>query len=238
MDQQPTDFDIYCDECYPDLLSSEKPQARYIIIGSLWLPTAQRNALKERIHSLRDAHKVGGEIKSRKVSPSRLPFYKDLIDVYIEHGLDLRFRSIAIDRKQLNLARFHHNSAELSFYKFYYQMLHPWIRAANSYHIFCDYQTNQSPDRLSELHQVLRNANPLSDFKTVQWVRSKESVLTQFADVLTGLCSAKLNQTIQAGSAKAQTLSYLESKLGHAIAPTGVNEQKFNLFKIALNGGW
>jgi hypothetical protein len=235
---QPTEFDIYCDECFPDLLTSSKPQAQYVIIGSLWLPTSQRSELKAKLHALRDAHKVGGEIKSRKVSPSRLEFYKELVDLFIDTGLDLRFRAIVIDRLKVDLSRFHGDSAELSFYKFYYQMLHHWIGAANAYHIFCDYQTNQHPARLTELQQVLSNANPLSEFKTVQWVRSKESVLTQFADVLTGLTSAKLNKTIQAGSAKKQLLHYLEAKRGRPIQATGLGEQKFNLFQIALDGGW
>lgn len=235
---QPTEFDIYCDECFPDLLTSEKPQAQYVIIGSLWLPSNQRSALKAKLHALRDAHKIGGEIKSRKVSPSRLAFYKELIDLFIDAGLDLRFRAIVIDRHKVDLRRFHKNSAELSFYKFYYQMLHHWIGAANTYHIFCDYQTNQHPARLAELQQVLSNANPLSEFKSVQWVRSRESVLTQLTDVLTGLTSAKLNQTIQAGSAKEQLLNYLEAKRGRPIQATWIGEQKFNLFKISLDGGW
>ena len=234
----PTEFDIYCDECFPDLLTSEKPQAQFVIIGSLWLPTCKRAEFKALIHQLRDTHEVGGEITSRKVSPSRLKFYEALIDLFMSEGLDLRYRSIVIDRQKVDLQRFHASSAELSFYKFYYQMLHHWIGAANTYHIFCDYQTNQHPARLTELKQVLCNANPLTEFRTVQWVRSKESVLTQFADVLTGLTSAKLNQTIQAGSAKEQLLRYLEAKRGRPIKATSLGEQKFNLFQIALDGGW
>ncbi len=238
MNQPPTLFDIYCDECFPDLLTSNKPLAKFVTIGSLWLPTTMRKELKEKIHVLRDKYKIGGEIKSRKVSPSRLEFYQALIDLFLNEGLDLRYRAIAIDIAKVDLTRFHQNSAELSFYKFYYQMLHHWIGASNTYNIFCDYQTNQHPARLLELKQVLSNANPLTTFKTVQWVRSKESVLTQLSDVLTGLTSARINQTTQKGSAKDTLLNYLESKLGRRIVATGVSEQKFNLFQIALDGGW
>lgn len=200
-------------------------------------PTEMRAELKADIHALRDKHKVGGEIKSRKVSPSRLAFYEDLVDLYINHGPDLRFRSIAIDHSRVNLEGRNKNSAELSFYKFYYQMLHHWLGANNSYSIFCDYQTNQHPTRLAELEKVLSNANPLTNFPTVQWVRSKESVITQFCDVLTGLTSARLNNTTQPGSAKYKLLKHLESHIGK-IHPTSVTEQKFNLFQINLDGGW
>lgn len=187
---------------------------------------------------MRDQYRVGGEIKSRKVSPSRLDFYKALIDLFFEQGPDLRYRSIVLDSDRVDLTRHHEGSAELSFYKFYYQLLHHWLNSHNSYQIFCDYQTNQHPNRLAELHRVLDNAWPLADFKTVQWVRSKESVLTQFSDVLTGLCSARFNATPQEGSAKAELLRHFEARLGHPISATGVNEQKFNVFKINLQGGW
>ena len=230
-------FDIYCDECFPDLLTSKNPQAQYVIIGSLWLPQDLRVELKNSIHGLRDKHKVGGEIKSRKVSPSRLDFYKELIDLYISHGDNLRFRAIAIDHSKVDKS-INDNSAELSFYKFYYQMLHHWLGASNQYSIFCDYQTNQDPQRLTELKKVLINANPLANFPTVQWVRSKESVLTQFADVITGLTSARINASFKEGSAKHQILQHLEIGLNNEVKPTGRDAQKFNLFQINLDGGW
>ena len=97
------DFDIYCDECFPDLFCSEKPQARYALIGSLWLPTEKRAEFKTAIHALRDRYQVGGEIKSRKVSPSRLEFYKALCDWFFDQGDDLRSRGITIEASKLNL---------------------------------------------------------------------------------------------------------------------------------------
>lgn len=232
------DFDIYCDECFPDLFCSEKPQARYALIGSLWLPSARRAEFKAAIHALRDRYKVGGEIKSRKVSPSRLEFYKALCDWFFEQGDDLRFRVITIEASKLNMPQFHKGSAELGFYKFYYQLLTHWIHPGNRYAIFCDYQTNQIPTRLHEMKSVLRNANPLSEILEVQWVRSKESVLTQLTDVLTGLASARLNGTSKPGSAKFQLMEHVESRLGHRVCSTSAGAHKFNVFNIRLEGGW
>lgn len=232
------DFDIYCDECFPDLFCSEKPQARYALIGSLWLPTAKRSEFKAAIHGLRDRYKVGGEIKSRKVSPSRIEFYKALCDWFFDQGDDLRFRVITIESQKLNLLHFHGGDAELGFYKFYYQLLTHWINPGNRYAVFCDYQTNQIPTRLHEMKSVLRKTNPLSEILDVQWVRSPESVLTQLTDVLTGLASARLNGTVQAGSAKSELLSHLESRLDHPVRSTHAGELKFNVFNIRLEGGW
>lgn len=39
-------FDVYCDEAYPDLFSSKKPQARYLIIGGIWLKKENRDLFK------------------------------------------------------------------------------------------------------------------------------------------------------------------------------------------------
>lgn len=231
-------FDIYCDECFPDLLTSKIPKAQYVVIGSLWVEGALRDELKAEIHRLRDKHKVGGEIKSRKVSPSRLDFYRELIDLYFNRDSDVRFRAIVIDRNLIDFDGNNQGSAELSFYKFYYQLLHHWLRPKAAYQVFCDYQTNQNPARLHELRQVLESANPLTTFSSVQWVRSKESVLTQLSDVLTGLVSARLNKTPQEGSAKAALLDYLESKLGRPIASTPVSEKKLNIFLIRPNESW
>ena len=232
------EFDIYCDECFPDLFCSGKPQAKYALIGSLWLPTAKRDDYKKAIRELRDKHRLGGEMKSRKVSPSRLEFYKELLDWFVGQGEDLRFRVIVIEAAKLNFAIYHQSNPELGFYKFYYQLLIHWLHPNNSYGIYCDYQTNQAPNRLAEMKQILRHVKPLSEIRQVQWVRSKESLLTQLSDILTGLVSARLNGTSQLGSAKTQLLEHLEARLGHAIQSTNAGEQKVNVFSINLGGGW
>ena len=72
------DIEVYCDEAYPDLFSSRHPQARYLIIGGIWLNSENRDRFKTAIHHLRDLHKIGGEFKWTKVSPSKKEFYKDL----------------------------------------------------------------------------------------------------------------------------------------------------------------
>jgi len=59
----------------------------------------------------------------------------------------MRFRCIAVDREQVNLA-LHQNDGELGFYKFYYQLLHHWI-LDNEYRIFCDLKTNRGRRRRS-----------------------------------------------------------------------------------------
>jgi hypothetical protein len=232
------DIDVYCDEAYPDLFSSKNPHAKYLIIGSLWLRTQDREIFKEKIHNLRDQFLVGGEFKWAKVSPSKLDFYQAALGWFCDQGSNLRFRCIAVDRTQVDLLKYHKDDQELGFYKFYYQMLHNWIYDFNSYYIFCDFKSNRRQDRLHVLSSCLGHSNLSSRIKTVQAVRSNESVLMQLADVLVGVAAGKLNQRITQGSAKHKLLLFLEGKLNREIAPTPLSEKKINVFKINLQGGW
>jgi hypothetical protein len=86
-------FDVYCDESGPELLCSENPKSRYLVIGSLWLPQERRDEFKKALHNLRQRHHIGSEFKWRKVSPSRLRFYRDCVDWFFAAGDDLRFRA-------------------------------------------------------------------------------------------------------------------------------------------------
>lgn len=230
-------FDVYCDESRPDLLTSENAQDTYMVIGSLWLNAEDRAESKEAIHKLRDKYHVGGEFRWQKASPSRQRFYQELVEWFFSRGLRLRFRCIAVDRRKVDLMGFHRDDQELGFYKFYYQMLHHWIESSNEYVVFCDYKSNRIMTRLETLQRCLAASNPRSRIPNVQAVRSRESVLIQLADVLTGAAAARLNDALTPGSVKSALVEALERGLGHPIQPTYRDEQKFNVFVIKLQGG-
>jgi len=231
-------FEIYCDESRPDLFASKKPTAKYMVIGSLWLQADDRDEFKAAIHALRDKHRVGGEFKWRKISPSRLEFYRDLLSWFVDMGDRLRFRCIAVEHDKVNLLHYHNNDQELGFYKFYYQMLHHWILDFNDYAVFCDWKENRDGRRLHVLRRCLDATNLSSSVLNVQATRSSESVLIQLADVLIGAASARLNNILQPGSAKADVVGLLERCLKQRIAATSKNARKFNVFVIDLQGGW
>lgn len=230
-------FEVYCDESHPELFSSKKPTAHYLMIGSLWLPAELREDIKAKIWKLRNDHAIWGEIKWRKVGNTSLDFYKALIDLFESYGEQLRFRCIAVDHSQFNHDLCQEDN-ELGFYKFYYQVLHHWILDFNQYRIFCDTKTNRDLTRLHVLKDCLSNANIYSAVESVQALPSSEVVLIQLSDLLLGIASARLNHTLHKGTAKAQLVEYLEKKLNRQIAPTARTENKFNVFKISLRGGW
>jgi len=231
-------FEVYCDESRPDLLSSTKPQGRFMVIGSLWLEAKERDTIKAEIHKLRDEYKIGGEFKWQKVSPSRQEFYEQIVEWFNAKGDLLRFRCIAVDQSQVNLKLYHENDQELGFYKFYYQLLHHWILDFNEYAVFVDFKSNRCRDRLAVLRRSLDYSNLSSVVGSVQAIRSEESVLIQLVDVLTGMAAYRLNAQISADSAKAEVLNHFERLRGSEIAHTYRGEQKFNVFQINLKGGW
>lgn len=230
-------FEVYCDEAFPDLFTSETPKARYLMIGSLWLPADLREEVKSKIKLLRERHNAWGEIKWSKVSPSRVRFYLDLVDLFMGYGDRMRFRCIAVDRDQVNLG-LHDGDHELGFYKFYYQVLHHWILDFNSYSIFCDTKTNRDSQRFQTMRRVLDYSNLSADIECVQALPSKEVALIQMADLLLGAASSRLNKTLGEGSAKEQVVLALEERLGWKLRATYRGERKFNIFKINLQGGW
>ncbi|XUO83007.1 DUF3800 domain-containing protein [Halomonas sp. KM007] len=231
-------FEVYCDETRPELFTSVHPQARYLMIGSLWLPGELREEVKARTSELRQHHQVHGELKWRKVSPSKVAFYTDLMDLFMGFGLDLRFRCIAVDRQAMNL-ELHNGDAELGFYKFYYQVLHHWILDRNEYTVFCDLKRNRDRTRLHTLQRVLSNANRTSIVRDVQSLPSAEVVPLQLCDILLGAASARINGRTDLGTAKEGVISHLERRLNrHQLVPTPKSEEKFNIFKIRLGGGW
>lgn len=208
------------------------------MIGSLWLPADLRDEVKRKIRSLREKHNAWGEIKWTKVSPSRLPFYLELVTLFVGYGDQMRFRCIAVDRGQFN-AELHNGDNELGFYKFYYQVLHHWILDFNEYSFFCDTKSNRDNQRFQKLKRVLSNANLSASVDCVQALPSKELVLIQLTDFLLGAASSRINKTLGEGTAKETVVHELESRLGvKELCPTYRSERKFNIFKIDLRGGW
>jgi hypothetical protein len=232
------DIEVYCDEAHPDLFSSQKPKVKYMIIGGLWLKGDDRDRFKKELYQLKNRHRIGGEFKWRKVSPSRLEFYNALVTWFYDKGDDLRFRCIAVDHNHVNLVKFHENDQELGFYKFYYQMLHHWIHDFNSYAVFCDFKSNRRRDRLHVLHRCLHYSNLAANIAYVQAIRSEESILIQLTDVLIGVASSRMNKSLTATGTKSVVVDQLEGLLGHRIGPTALSEKKFNVFRINLNGVW
>lgn len=230
-------FEVYCDESGLEALS-RKEEHLYSAIGGIWLPEDNRTDLKNGIKSIKEKYGIHGELKWQKLSPAYFELYKDIIDYFFQAEF-IRFRVILIESSKVDHIRFNNTDAELGFYKFYYQLLHHWIYDFNNYNIFVDLKVNRDKNRLKELKNVLELSNLTSAISQVQGLPSEQSLGIQLADVLTGLVATKFNNEIKKGSAKDGLLQYVEQSLiNKPIAPTPKKEEKFNVFKINLQGGW
>ncbi len=233
-------FDIYCDESRPDLFTSKSAIGdKYLLIGGLWLPTEKRDEVKRGINALKERFGVRGEIKWKKVSPAHLDFYVALVDLFIDFGLDLRFRCIAVEAAKVDMVHYHESDSELGFYKFYYQLIHHWIFDFNEYNIFCDAKTHRVGGRLQVLQRCLRCVNLSSDVTSIQALPSHEVVIIQLTDFLLGIAGSRLNGSVQPDGAKEQVIQRLERRLDvPRLRHTSKSAQKFNVFVIDLAGGW
>lgn len=230
------DFEVYCDESGLEALTN-KTAHTFTAIGGVWLPSDCRNEFKQAIRGIKDSHSIAGELKWQKLSPAYFGLYKEVLDYFFSVDY-IRFRVILIEANKVDNIRFNNEDAELGFYKFYYQLLHHWIYDFNSYDIFLDLKVNRNKGRLKELEKVLNNANITSEIKQVQGLPSEQSLGIQLADVLTGLVASKMNGNLQS-QAKIGLIEYAENTyLKKPIAPTPKWEEKFNVFRINLKGGW
>lgn len=223
---------VYCDESRPEALIHKADEAKCLCIGSLWVAPDTLDALKLRMRELRATHGKLGEIKWGKVSPSSVDFSSSLIDAFFDLGAGVRFRSIVVDSRRVNLSAYHEGDAELGFYKFYYQLLKPKIIPPNRYQIFCDLKVNRDSDRIRTLERCLRGGGRAASVSQVQALPSHEVDGLQLCDLLLGAVSAKFNNPQPNSTAKRAVVAHLEGRLGHPIRPTYLAEEKFNIFRI------
>lgn len=228
-------FEVYCDESGLEALT-RKDAHKFTAIGGIWMPAEFRDSFKASMIAIKEKQNIKGELKWQKISPAYLELYQEVINYFFDTP-ELRFRVIMVESKTVDNIRFNDKDAELGFYKFYYQLLHHWIFDFNTYNFYIDFKVNRNKGRLKVLKMVLDASNLTSNIQQVQALHSHESLGIQLADVLTGMVSAKFNKEISS-DAKKNIIKLAESKLHKSIAPTKKWEEKFNVFKINLQGGW
>jgi hypothetical protein len=231
-------YEIYCDESRQELFyDKEKARIGYTLIGGIWLEADSRQRLKDEIRKVRVKHDLYSEFKWVKVSPNRLPFYTDIIDLFFREEA-FRFRTIVLKNDELDKVKFHEGDAELMFYKFYYQLIKHWLSDGNAYRVFVDMKTNREKDRLPTLLKYLSLSNLSSDVKSVQALPSSEVDFLQVADLLIGAVGSKFNGD-GTSCAKLELISSLEKLLGRPLnKPTSCDCNKFNVFRFQPERAW
>jgi hypothetical protein len=184
----------------------------------------------QRINELKDKHKFNAEIKWTHVSMSKIGFYIDLINYFFD--TDLQFRSIGINKSQIRCNDFNSTYDDF-YYKMYYQLLNHKVDTLNNYNVYLDIKDSLSAIKVRKLKEILNVK--FGVFRTIQNIRSEESLLMQLTDFIMGAISYEANSEVKANQAK---VLILETICKHAklynLQKTNYSE-KLNLFFIHLN---
>lgn len=221
---------IYCDEsCH-----LERDHQRAMVLGGLSCPAGVRKAIGRRIKELKRTFGIpeGREIKWTQVSPSRLPFYLALVDLFFDEP-DLGFRTVIVpDKTALDHTAFGQTHDEF-YYKMWWQLLTRLIDDEHRFRIFIDIKDTHSAAKVQKLHEVLCNAHYDFDRErviSVEAVHSHDVPLLQLADLLIGAVS-HLHRGVDGSPAKRAVIERIRERSGLGLLrSTPVQARKFNVF--------
>ena len=227
-------YNIYCDEsCH-----LEHDNQKYMVLGGIICEKSSRKGIKKDILNIKRKYNVPdrAEIKWNKVSPSKLTYYKELVDYFFQNE-NLRFRAIIIDKTQLNHKLFNQTHDDW-YYKMYFDMLKVIFSPENKFNIYVDIKDTHSFQKVKKLQEVCCNSQ--YDFsariiKKIQPIRSHEVQLMQAVDVLIGAVAYK-NRIFPADHIRSQAKQALVDRVafrsGYSLTQTTLyRENKFNLLR-------
>ena len=212
-----TDFNIYCDESR----HTSDPTQPFMVIGGVRCPRERKHDLVGQIHRLQARYNAHGELGWKRVSPNKAEFYEELLDLFANTP-DLSFRCIVADRNKLDHDKFNGGDAELGFYKLYYQMLVHWLEKGQTYHIYLDWQQNQTQHRFHDLAKILTNKlRDHAGIACLEPVTSSNLPLIGLADVLIGAVGYAWNGLGASGSKNSPVDAFAPSRYGESQSSGG-----------------
>ena len=223
-------FNVYCDEsCH-----LEGDGIGVMVLGAVICPAGERARLADAIRALKERHGLRRdfEVKWTKVSPAKLDFYLELVDLFLLEEC-LTSRSLVVpDKDVLDHSRFSQSHDDW-YYKMYYTLLNPVFRRDSRYRVYIDIKDTRGAPKDRKLHEVLCNSRWDFDrecVERVQQVRSHESELLQLADLLIGAIGYT-NRGLLGSAAKSAIVQHLTSRLGEkALVQTSyLSTRKLNL---------
>jgi hypothetical protein len=217
------EYKIFCDEsCHLqndgwDIMS----------LGAIKLPANEYEKVKNDIKEIKLKHKNPFEIKWTKLSYSRMPLYKELIDYFIDSTIS--FRVVTIKNKQyLNHDIFNQTHSEF-YYKTYYLVLKKIMNKDDSYKIYMDLKDTRGKEALKNLIKIFQNSHELP-IPFMQHIRADESQLLQLVDLFTGAVSYKM-RNLKESKIKLEIIEYIEKRLNIQLNITSsYGYEKFNRF--------
>ena len=209
-------FNIYCDES-THMMHDGHP---YMLLSYTSIAYPQIRMAKAAIKAIKEKHNYTEELKWTNVHQATYKVYADLIDWFFMN--DLEFRAIIIDKSEIDESR-----KDYTYNDFYYKMY---------YNVYLDIKDTCSSAKLARLKKIMENN---SSIRTLQFIRSHESVFVQLADVLMGAINynLRLEKGDVQGTMKAK-LNLIEKIKKHSDisfnSSTSLSGSKSNTFFISL----
>jgi hypothetical protein len=188
------------DEIFLD--ESSQTKHRHFLIGGVILHAEQSSALEEAIARARLPELPSGEMGWTKVSRTKLPAYRRVVDLFFDNGegfSPFEFHSLAVDTHKLRDGVFNEGSRSIGFNKEIFQLCMKFGRlyGGRLFHVYPDQRnTDQSPDELRLiLNRAIRNKGDGRDwpFRRVHFRDSSSLQVMQLVDVLLGAIAFRLN---------------------------------------------
>ena len=219
-------YNIYCDEsCH-----IENDGKEYMILSYTKVPYHKIKRYKKEIAKIRDKHKFNVELKWSKVSGAKQDFYIELIDFFFNS--EIEFRAIIVKKEQIENGKYEQDF-DTFYYKMYYQLIHHKINVFNNYNIFLDIKDTLGVFKIRKLRKILNVKYGV--IRTLQNIRSHESVFLQITDLIMGAINYKINEKGPVET-KNKIIERLEEKANVKLEnSTWKSTEKFNLFHINLD---
>lgn len=193
--------EIYLDE-------TSQTKHRYLLIGGVVTPLLSAEAAGQAIVRSKVPELTHGEMKWGKVSTSKLPAYRRVVDCFFdsEEFSAIDFHSIVVDTTLIRDRAFNEGNREIGFNKEIYQIATKCARLYPSlFHLYPDQrETSQLPN---DLRQILNNGRRKQGdqrefpFRRCQFRDSKDTLLLQISDIFIGAIAYQLNGHINANGA-------------------------------------
>jgi len=223
-------YNIYCDESCHLQNDGIKPMG----LGCIWVPKNKRLEIFSELRELKTEFGLSQrcELKWNAVSPSKLDYYKAVVDFFFNNQ-DVHFRSLIIADKTILNHSLYNQTHDDFYYKMYFRLLKTVISPIDNYEIYIDIKDTKSQEKVNKLKQVLANSNydfDCSKIRRIQQVVSSEVELIQLADFLTGAV-VYYQREINTSKAKLEIIQRIKEYTGYSLKKSTLyKEDKFNLF--------
>ena len=221
---------IYCDEsCH-----LQNDRCRVMVLGAMWCPEVAVVDLSAQMRSIKERHGLSRwfEVKWIKASPSKEPFFHDLIDFFFDRD-DLHFRGVLVTDKAHFLTAAEVRDHDDWYYDMAFRMLDAIIDPDKKHNIYFDIKDTRSENKRRELEKILRTScddRNQAIIAKVQQIRSQESELLQLADLFIGAIGHS-NRQLHSSKTKSALVRHVQERSGKSLdQSTWVREKKLNLF--------